>query len=384
MGLFMDENGVPVCMDVFRGNMSDSDTLKENLNGFKKEYGIKRTVVVADKGMNCSTNIDLLCSQGDGYVFSQILKGTKGKRYQEALFSPVGWQEAADGSYRWKLITEEYQGHDISFEMQDGQKIEKKKAIKRNRKVLLYWSKADAEMAARKREEKLRKAEKSTRNNAYGIVHGKDRYIKEETVLKETGEILDEKQAVKVSVVDQEKARKDALYDGYFAIITSELDYDAAKIRNVYHGLWRIEESFRIMKSDFDARPIYLNKREHIRAHFLICFVALVILRLIQSSMGKERLSVERIAEALRGANCLLERGGYVRLLDVGGRIRYEEFREPKSGKLVPSLKFSNEDQISLDYRKIQETFGTNFYYAYAKQEDFKRFFKEMNLVKRA
>ncbi len=384
MGLFMDGNGVPVCMDVFRGNMSDSDTLKENLDGFKKEYGIDRTVVVADKGMNCSHNIDLLCSQGDGYVFSQVLKGTKGKRYQEDLFSPEGWQEAPDGSYKWKLITEEYQGHDISFGIRDGQKTEKKKAVKRKRKVLLYWSKADAEMAAKKREEKLKKAEKSTKNNAYGIAHGKGRYVKEETVMKETGEVLDEKQTVKVPVVDEEKAKKDALYDGYFAIITSELDYDAAKIREVYHGLWRIEESFRIMKSDFDARPIYLNKREHIRAHFLICFVALVILRLIQKGMGEKRLSAARIAEALRQANCLLERGGYVRLLDVGGKIRYEESRNPKSGKMVPTLKFSSEDQVALDYRRIQETFRTNFYYAYAKQEDFKRFFKEMELSKGA
>lgn len=384
MGLFMDGNGVPVCMDVFRGNMSDSDTLKENLDGFKKEYGIERTVVVADKGMNCSHNIDLLCSQGDGYVFSQILKGTKGKRYRKELFTPEGWQEAADGSYRWKLITEEYRGNDISFEIQNGQKVEKKNTVKRMRKVLLYWSKADAEMAEKKREEKLKKAEKSTKNNAYRIIHGKDRYIKEETVLKETGEILDEKQTIKVSTVDQEKAQKDALYDGYFAIITSELDYDAEKIRKVYHGLWRIEESFRIMKSDFDARPIYLNKREHIRSHFLICFVSLVILRLIQNGMGQDRLSVERIAEALRRANCLLERGGYVRLLDVGGKIRYEERLDRKSGKMVPGLKFSSEDQVALDYRRIQETFGTNFYYAYAKQEDFKRFLKEMELSKRA
>ena len=384
MGLFMDGNGVPVCMDVFRGNMSDSDTLKENLDGFKKEYGIERTMVVADKGMNCSHNIDLLCSQGDGYVFSQILKGTKGKRYQEELFTSEGWQEAADGSYRWKLITEEYQGHEISFELQGGQKVEKQKTVTRMRKVLLYWSKADAQMAAKKREEKLKKAEKSTKNNAYGIIHGKDRYIKEETVLKETGEILDKNQTVKVSAVDQEKAQKDARYDGYFAIITSELDYDAKKIREVYHGLWRIEESFRIMKSDFDARPIYLNKREHIRAHFLICFVALVILRLIQNGMGQDRLSVERIAEALKGANCLLERGGYVRLLDVGGKIRYEERLDRKSGKMVPGLKFSKEDPVALDYRRIQETFGTNFYYAYAKQEDFKRFLKEMELRKRA
>ena len=70
-----------------------------------------------------------------------------------------------------------------------------------------------------------------------------------------------------------------------------------------------------------------------------------------------------------------LERGGYVRLPDVGGKIRYEEILDRKSGKMVPGLRFSSEDQVALDYRRIQETSGTNFYYAYAKQEDFKRFF---------
>ena len=380
MGLFLDGNGIPVCMDVFRGNMSDSDTLKENLDGFKKEYGIRRTVVVADKGMNCSHNIDLLCSQGDGYVFSQVLKGTKGKRYHKELFDPEGWHSSGSGEYRWKLITEEYKGHEIQFETRDGERVEKKKAVKRMRKVLLYWSKADALMAARKREEKLKRAEKSTKNNAYGIAHGKDRYLKEKTVLKGTGEVLEEGQVAKVSVVDREKAEKDAMYDGYFAVITSEMDYDASKIREVYHGLWRIEESFRIMKSDLDARSIYVNTREHVRAHFLVCFTALVIVRIIQHYMGDKRLSAERIATCLREANCLIERGGYVRLLDVGGRIRYQEIWDKKKGKLVPSLKFSAEDQVAVDYKKIQETFGTDFYFAYAKQEDFKRFFSEMNL----
>lgn len=384
MGLFMDGSGIPVCMDVFRGNMSDSDTLKENLNGFKQEYGIKRTVVVADKGMNCSHNIDLLCSQGDGYVFSQILKGTKGKRYQEALWDPQGWHGTEDGSYKWKLIEEEYKGHDIRFEMCDGKKTEKKTAVTRKRKVLLYWSKADAQMAVKKRVEKLARAQKSTHNNAYGIQHGKDRYIIEETVSNETGEVLDESQITKIQSVDLKKAEKDALYDGYFAIITSELDYDAKKIREIYHGLWKIEESFRIMKSDFDARPIYVNKRGHIRAHFLICFTALVIVRLIQFYMGEKSLSAERIAEALREANCLVERGGYVRLLDVGGKIKYQEVYDEKTKKMVPALKFSNQDQTALDYRAIQETFGTSFYYAYAKQEDFKRFFNDMVLGKKA
>lgn len=268
--------------------------------------------------------------------------------------------------------------------MEDGERIERKKSVKRQRKVLLCWSKADAEMAAKKREEKLRRAEKSTKNNAYGIAHGKDRYVKEKTVMKETGEVLEGKQVAKVTTVDREKAEQDAKYDGYFAIITSELNYDAEKIRGVYHGLWRIEEAFRIMKNDFDARPIFLNTRAHVRAHFLICFVALVLIRIIQYSMGENRLSAQRLADALREANCLIEKGGYVRLLDVGGKIKYQEILDKKSGKMVPTLKFSNEDQIALDYRKIQETFGTDFYYAYAKQEDFKRFFQEMNLGFRA
>jgi transposase len=384
MGLFMDSQGIPVCMDVFRGNMSDSDTLKENLNGFKHEYGIKRTVVVADKGMNCSNNIDLLCSQGDGYVFSQVLKGTKGKRYQEALFDPEGWHTTEDGSYRWKLTEDEYKGKDIHVEYHNGERIEKRVSVKRIRKVLLYWSKADAEMAVKKREEKLLRAERSTKNNAYSIQHGKDRYVAEATVLKETGEILEKKQMKKIQTVDREKAERDAKFDGYFAIVTSEMDYDAQKIREVYHGLWKIEESFRIMKSDFDARPIYVNTRAHIRAHFLICFVSLVIIRLIQHFMGKNQLSAERIADTLREANCLLERGGYVRLLDVGGKIKYQEIEDKKTKKMVPTLAFSNQDQIALDYRAIQETFGTEFYYAYAKQEDFKRFFDEIDLKKRS
>lgn len=384
MGLFIDSNAIPVCMDVFRGNMSDSDTLKENLDGFKKEYGIGRTIVVADKGMNCSHNIDLLSSQGDGYVFSQVLKGTKGKRYQEELFRPEGWQESADGSYRYKLVEEEYKGHDIRFETRSGKKTEIRTSAKRKRKILFYWSKADAEVAAKKREEKLRRAEKSTKNNAYAIAHGKDRYVAEKTVMKDTGEILDGKQVAKVQTVDWEKAEKDAKYDGYFAIITSETDYDAATIREVYHGLWKIEESFRIMKSDFDARPLFVSTRAHIRAHFLICFTSLVIIRVIQHFMGEGRLSAERIADALREANCLMERGGYVRLLDVGGKIRYEEILDKKTQKMVPTLKFSNQDQITLDYRKIQDTFGTDFYYAYSKQEDFKRFFSDMELTKKA
>ena len=99
--------------------------------------------------------------------------------------------------------------------------------------------------------------------------------------------------------MDQERAQKDALYDGYFAIITSELDYDAEKIRKVYHGLWRIEESFRIMKDDFRSRTAYLSRNDRIKAHFMTCFIALLVYRVLEKKLGG-RFTCQEIIQALQ------------------------------------------------------------------------------------
>ena len=366
MGLFMDLNGLPVSMSVFPGNTSDSLTLQPTMKDVKESYGMGRLVVVADKGLNSSKNIDVIVNNGDGFVFSQILKGKKGQRYNEKLFDKSGWASNEGGTYRYKLFKEEYEGKD-----KDG-----KKEI-RTRKVLLYWSKAEADMARRKREEKLEKAARSVKNNAYGIKKGVDEYTKEDIVDLETGEVLENTK--KLRSVDLEKAEKDAMYDGYFCIITSELDYDERKMRQVYGGLWRIEQSFRIMKTDLYARPVFVRKNEHIRAHFLICFVALLIIRIIQHRMGEKALSAERIARALGAATCQVLKGGIIHLDDVGGAIAFQKIRD-KKGKLVDTLAFSDEDEIALDYKAIQDTFGTDCYNIYFRQEVFNKFLKKISL----
>lgn len=366
MGLFMDSNGLPVSMSIFPGNTSDSLTLQPTMKDVKESYGLGRLVVVADKGLNSSKNIDTIVNNGDGFVFSQILKGKKGQRYNEKLFDKSGWTANEGGTYRYKLFTEEYVGKD-----KDG-----KKEI-RTRKVLLYWSKAQADMARRKREEKLEKAARSVKNNAYSIKKGVDEYTKENIVDKETGEILENTK--KLRSVDLVKAEKDAMYDGYFCIITSELDYEERKIRQVYGGLWRIEQSFRIMKTDLYARPVFVNKNEHIRAHFLICFVALLIIRIIQHRMGEKALSAERIARALGVATCQVLKSGIIHLDDVGGAIAFQKIRD-KKGKLVDTLAFSDEDEIALDYKAIQNMFGTDFYNIYSRQELFNKFLKKISL----
>ncbi|KJR46369.1 Mobile element protein [Desulfosporosinus sp. I2] len=367
MGLFMDSNGLSVSMSIFPGNTSDSLTLQPTMKDVKESYGLGRLVVVADKGLNSSKNIDVIVNNGDGFVFSQILKGKKGQRYNEKLFDKSGWTSNEGGTYRYKLFKEEYEGKD-----KDG-----KKEI-RTRKVLLYWRKAEADMARRKREEKLEKAARSVKNNAYGIKKGVEEYTKEDIIDKKTGEVLENTK--KLRRVDLEKAEKDAMYDGYFCIITSELDYDERKMRQVYGGLWRIEQSFRIMKTDFDARPVFVRKNEHIRAHFLICFVALLIIRIIQHRMGEKALSAERIARALGAATCQVLKGGIIHLDDVGGAIAFQKVRN-KKGEIIDTLAYSDEDEIALDYKTIQDTFGTDFYNIYPRQEVFNKFLKNITVA---
>lgn len=204
-----------------------------------------------------------------------------------------------------------------------------------------------------------------------------DEYTKESIIDKETGEIL--KNTKILRSVDLEKAEKDAMYDGYFCIITSELDYDERKIRQVYGGLWRIEQSFRIMKSDLYARPVFVNKNEHIRAHFLICFASLLIIRIIQHRMGEKALSAERIARALNAATCQVLKGGIIHLDIVGGAIAFQKVLH-KKGEIVDTLAYSDKDEIALDYKVIQDMFSTDFNNIYSRQEVFNKFPKKISL----
>jgi len=114
-----------------------------------------------------------------------------------------------------------------------------------------------------------------------------------------------------------------------------------------------------------------------IRAHFLICFTALLVARIIQHLMGDTALTVERIVTALSAATCQVLKGGIIHLDDVGGAIAFKKTKNTK-GEFVETLAFSDEDQIALDYQRIQHTFGTDFYTIYPRQEVFNRFLKSI------
>lgn len=348
LGLFIDSNGLPISMSIFKGNTSDSKTLQPIMKEIKNNYNLERLVVVADKGLNSSSNINYIVNNGDGYVVSQIIKGTKGKRYQDKLFNEKDYIYNKDKTFKYQLFTEEYE-----IINSEGKKETKQ------RQVLIYWKLEDAIVEAKKRDDTLARALKSLGNNAYAIKHTYEKYIKELHTVKDTGELAEET----IKVIDEDKVSQDALYDGYFCLITSELNYDYKKILEVYSGLWRIEESFRITKSDLEVRPIYVSTEDHINGHFLVCYVSLVIIRMLQYKMNYS-LSVERIVNALNTSKCLVLENNDIRILRNETRKAYKE----------NSLLFANDDQIVTDYIQIIKSFDQQIPYSIYNKKDFKKY----------
>lgn len=103
--------------------------------------------------------------------------------------------------------------------------------------------------------------------------------------------------------MDEDKIAEEEKFDGYYAIVSSEFDKTDDEIIDIYRGLWRIEETFKVTKSELDARPVYLSRKEHIESHFLICYIALVLARVLQHKLDK-KYSVGKILETLANCNC--------------------------------------------------------------------------------
>lgn len=363
LGLMMDSNGIPISAKVFSGNTSDSKTLIPILNSVKANYGLDRTVIVADKGMNSNENINIICNNGDGYMFSQILKGTKGKRYEKRLFDESLYT-VINEDYKYQLFDEEYVGIDNNG-----------KKVKRVRRVLIYWNGSAARRDKRQREEKLRKAAKALTNNAYTYKHGYDKYIKNESIVSSTGEFADEV----TSYIDYKKAKEEEKYDGYFAIITSELNFDEKKIREVYHGLWRIEESFRITKSDLAARPMFVRTENHIKGHIMICFVSLIILRILQHKM-KYSLSVERIVRVLQMCSCSEISKGLIHVIKKDTFEKYK-VKKDKDGNKYYSLNLSEiENETIKDFKELMKYFAVEQCTSMMNKSNFDKYFKSIKL----
>ncbi len=299
MGLAVDRQGIPISYRLFEGNTHDSQTLMPILTAIKKQYQTKRIIVVADKGLNSGDNIAFNIILGDGYIYSKSVRSAGGD-FKSFVLEEEG--------YRW--MGEEYKRKSRVVTTRINVTVgkhangrNKKKKVQIDQKQVIFYSHKYAERSKRQRDAVIAKAVDLIANPTKyqkATSYGAAAYIANIEFVKSTGEILD---TGKKLFLDREKIEQDALLDGYYALVTSELDEPDDRIIDLYRGLWRIEESFKITKSYLGARPVYLSRKDRINAHFLICFIALIIARIVEIRLA-HKYSIDRILKTLRLVSC--------------------------------------------------------------------------------
>lgn len=300
MGLLQDSKGVPIGYRLFPGNTPDPLTMLDVLSEMKRDYGQDRVIVVGDKGNNCSANIAALAAKGDGFVYSQSIRGTKSDaELKNWVLSDDGYECAtnADGHVTYKVKSK--QGYKaVSVAGPDGSK----RKVDVDVKYVAFWSEKYERRARKERQAAIDKAKRLVADpGAYAAAthFGAAKYVRGLAVDGRTGELLEAASALEL---DEDRLAADEACDGYYLIVTSETGMADDAVIEAYRGLWRIEESFKVTKSDLETRPVYVSRREHIEAHFLTCYAALCILRIIQVLTGG-KYSAGTIAEEL-GAMC--------------------------------------------------------------------------------
>ena len=299
MGLLLDKAGLPISYKLFPGNTHDSQTLMPVLSEVKKKFGVKRIISVADKGLNSGDNIAYATVLGDGYIYSKSVRGASAE-FKKWILDEDGYRHGADG-FKIKSMIVPDALINVTTKQVGNKKYKKEHRIEQ--KWVVFYSKKYAERARHKREEAVAKALRMIENPSKyrrTFDYGAAGYIENLKVDKNTGEIMNLDDSL---VLDVEKIKAEELYDGYYAIVTSELDDNDEHIVDMYRGLWRIEDSFKVTKSVLGTRPIYLQLEEHINAHFLTCFISLLIARIVELRLDG-KYTIANITESLRKVAC--------------------------------------------------------------------------------
>lgn len=318
MGLFMDQNGIPISIETFPGNTLDHLTMIKACNNTINNLNLSRFIFVGDRGMCTYKNICHLLNHGNGYVISKSIKKStdEDKKWIE---DQTGYVNLSD-NFKYKSKTIKRKVKDESNEP---------KYI--TEKVIVYWSKEFEEREKAQHKsfiEFLKKLKETPENFRVSSLQYKTLrpFFKNEVERKKTGEVFNSKELI--LSIDEEKINNFIGNMGYYQIVTSELDKTEKEIIDIYHGLSQIENQFRIMKSTLNARPIFVRTHEHINAHLLICMIALIVTRIIQIKIVKYKntenpiekptnwemgLSSERIQVALNKWTVDTFPGGYYR-----------------------------------------------------------------------
>ena len=310
MGLLMDASEIPLAYNLFPGNESEKKSLIPILNRTKGDYDLGRTIVVADRGLNTSENILYISGTSlesakklNGYVYGQSVRGADEEFKKWVLEQNYITDIVMEDDKEIKFIHKSrIYPKKMRVVRTDKEKTksgnDKIEYINVDQKQMVYYSQKYANKQKRDRAKMLEKAkdliahpDKYNRSTSYGVAG----YINNLTFVKSTGEIADASNlTINTSRIEEEEK-----YDGYYSIVTSEEHLSDLEIRKIYRGLAKIEETFKVTKSGLENRPVFVKLKEHIESHFLICFISLVIVRLLEKKL-ENKYSFNKILQTIR------------------------------------------------------------------------------------
>jgi transposase len=280
--------------ELFPGNRNDCATLLPVIKRIRRQYNAGKMIVVSDKGLNTQKNAYYLANRRGGYVFSQSVRGGN-KELKSYVLKQSGYEAIGDN---FKKKSRQFT-RKVEFEDDNGTVIHAEIAEKQ---VVFYSreydlkAKADRANAIIKAQNIIKNPKNFNKKNTYGAA----KYISQIEYDKDTGEIIE---AASTLTFNHELLAEEEQYDGYYIIVTNIHNKSDDWIIDTYKGLWRIEETFKITKKDLETRPVFVSRHDHIQAHFLICFVSLVILRLLQRKLNNA-FSSTKILHSLTNACC--------------------------------------------------------------------------------
>jgi len=306
MGLLIDKNGLPIGYELFSGNTFDSKTMVKVLDNLKGKFNLDNVVIVADRGLNSKINLKYIKDAGYDYLMAVSIKSLKKSMKdiildKESYNNILATEDSKDGLYVYKTV--EYDNEVEYYEEQKdttGKIVKKRKKIILKEKFVCTYSEKRARKDYYDRGRGLEKANKIIQENQKSSLTSTrsfKKFIQKETKEDNCKEF--------VMSMDWMKIKEQQQYDGFYAITTSRLDLEPLEVIQNYRNLYKIEDSFRVLKSTFNTRPIFHYKESRIEAHFIVCFIAFMIERDLEIRLKKSKsfqeqtITPDRIKEAL-------------------------------------------------------------------------------------
>ena len=292
MGLFMDGDGIPLAFSLFPGNANEQTSLKPLEKKLLEDFGCRKFIYCSDAGLG-SESIREYNHMGErAYIVTQSIKKLK-KEEKEWALNPQGFKRVYDNTpVDITKLPADDKGLYYKDEPYTTKKLHQRLIVTYSPKYALYQKSIRDKQVERAQKMLDSGNTKKSRKNP----NDPARFIGKMAVTKE-GEAADIQH-----YLDENKISEEARYDGLYAVCTDLLDDEVGDILKVSEGRWQIEECFRIMKTDFSARPVYLQDENRIKAHFLICFLALTIYRFLEKKL-KYEYTCEELLDTLKAIN---------------------------------------------------------------------------------